>query len=558
MWSVSAMPFVDMLYIIGLAMTVSAASSVPWWRGAAIYQIYPLSFLDSDGDGYGDLEGVIRGLDHVARLGVDAIWLSPFYCSAFVDWGYDTTDHCDVDPRFGSLADFDRLLARAHALGLKVIVDQVWTYTSHLHPWFVQSRTSRDNPKRDWYLWADAQPDGTEPNNWRALFGGPAWEWEPRRRQYYMTHFMPAMPHLNLHNPAVQEALLAIGRFWLDRGVDGFRLDVANYLFVDAQLRDNPPSGATDFTLPVFAQAMKYDGSLPETLQFIERVRALVREYGDAYLVAELSTDDAARDLRDYTLDGRRCHSAYAHALGAYVSGSLATALDETLPRWAVGDNWPTMFLSNHDIVRGVTRCFGDDAPSAAARVLLSVLAATRGNLHIYQGDELGLPHGEVPFERLRDPEGIRQGPRGQRRDGARVPFPWRHDAPAAGFSAVEPWLPVDARHRTLALDRQRYDDDSTLAHAVRVLALRRAEPALRLGSQRTLGLTGPLLGIERSHAGRTVRFIANLGDGTQHVAGKDIAGFDAPLLRCEGAALNAEGLHLPPYASAFLMQTTA
>ena len=273
-----------------------------WWRGAVIYQIYPRSFADANGDGVGDLPGITSRLGYVADLGVDGIWLSPFFVSPMKDFGYDVADYCDVDPLFGTLADFDALLARAHRLSLKVIIDQVYSHSSDRHPWFIESRQSRDNPKADWYVWADARPDGTPPNNWLAVFGGPAWTWDTRRRQYYLHNFLPEQPDLNLHHPDVQEAVLQAAAFWLDRGVDGFRIDVANLFCHDRRLTDNPARPGPVQDRPYRMQRMLYNRGRPETLDFVARLRALLDRYPDRMAVAELaSSDDPLATMVEYT-----------------------------------------------------------------------------------------------------------------------------------------------------------------------------------------------------------------------------------------------------------------
>lgn len=488
-----------------------SSESNPWWLGASLYQIYPLSFADSNGDGWGDLPGITQRLDYVASLGVDGIWLSPFYEGTYADFGYDTTDQKAVDPRCGTLDDFDVLLAKAHRLDLKIIVDQVYTYTSSHHPWFQQSRRSKDDAKADWYVWADAKADGTPPNNWISIFGGPAWEWDRSRRQYYMTHFLPGMPHLHVQNPEVQDALLDIGRFWLDRGVDGFRLDVINLAMVDEELRDNPCSVATGISMPGYAQRMLHDRSLPENLAFVRRIRRLADGAPGRFLMGEVSEPDALSTAKQYTAGRELLHSAY-FVIGLEHSPLTAADLRRELGGWTeADDSWPTWAFSNHDVVRGLTRCGGRDGPPALARLLLAVLLTARGNALLYQGDELGLPDGQVPFERLRDPATRRFYPDHLQRDGARTPMPWQGGAPHAGFGTVEPWLPVGHGHAELAVDRQEADPRSTLAVARRLIALRRAEPALRTGSLRFLDLPEPLLGFERLNGARRIRCVFNV-----------------------------------------------
>ncbi|MGE3301744.1 MAG: alpha-amylase family glycosyl hydrolase [Hyphomonadaceae bacterium] len=481
-----------------------------WWRGAVIYQIYPRSFRDASSDGVGDLAGVVEKLDYIARLGADGVWLSPFFRSPMRDYGYDVSDYCDVDPLFGALADFDALIARAHELGLKVIIDQVYSHSSDEHPWFAESRESRDNPKADWYVWADAKPDGAPPNNWQALFGGPSWEWDARRRQYYLHNFLVSQPDLNVRNPAVQDALLAAARFWLDRGVDGFRLDVANFFVQDAALRDNPaiPHAAPP-ARPHEYQRHLYDRSQPETLTFLARFRALLDSYPDRFAVGEIEDEEPLLRQREYTDGPDRLHTAYSFfLLRAQDAGPAVfkTALDG----WSGARGWPAWSLSNHDVPRAATRLGGDDP--LRAKQLLALLLCLRGTAFLYQGEELGLPQADVPFEKLRDPEAIRFWPKGIGRDGARTPMPWLRRAPNAGFSAGEPWLPVDPRHAALAVDAQELDADSVLRAARALIALRRAHPALRTGAWRALAAPSPILLFERAGEGERLLCAFNLG----------------------------------------------
>ena len=339
-------------------MTVE--QDVPWWKGAAIYQIYPRSFRDTNGDGVGDLAGVTAGLDHVASLGVDAIWISPFFTSPMRDFGYDVADFCDVDPVFGTLADFDALIAKAHGLGLKVIVDQVYAHTSDLHPWFAESRDSADNPRADWYIWADPKPDGTPPCNWQSVFGGPAWTWDGRRRQYYLHTFLKEQPQLNVHNPAVQDALLDVTRFWLERGVDGFRLDALNHAMHDPLLRDNPPAPENGRvrTRPFDYQLKLYSQSQPGMVEFIERIRAVCDEYGVIHTVAEVGGDKAEEEMKAFTAGDRRLSSAYGFNF-LYSPDLTPAFVAETMAVWpgepgedGVPEGWPSWAFENHDALR--------------------------------------------------------------------------------------------------------------------------------------------------------------------------------------------------------------
>lgn len=480
-----------------------------WLRGAVIYQIYPRSFRDSNGDGVGDLKGAIEKLDHVAALGCDAVWLSPFFASPMKDYGYDVSDYAAVDPLFGTMADADALIARAHALGLKVIIDQVWSHSSDRHAWFAESRASRDNAKADWYVWADAKPDGSPPNNWQAMFGGPSWTWDARRRQYYLHNFLPEQPDLNVRNPAVQDALMDTARFWLDRGVDGLRLDVVNFLTHDAQLRDNPPSEHKRAPpRPHQFQRHLYDRTQPETLPFLARLRALLDRYG-AVAVGEIEDEEPLRVQRDYTDGPERLHTAYSFFL-LRARAMTPALIKDAMAQWEDARGWPSWSLSNHDVVRFPTRLAGDDPQRT--KLILALLLSLRGTAFLYQGDELGLPHAEVPFERLRDPEAIAFWPSGIGRDGARTPMPWARAAHMAGFTdAEDAWLPLDPRHRALAVDAQS-GDDSMLAFTRATIALRRASPALREGDFVARDAPEPVLAFERLARDERMLCLFNLG----------------------------------------------
>jgi len=495
-----------------------ASPSAPdWWRGAVIYQVYPRSYADTNGDGVGDLAGITEHLDHIASLGVDAVWISPFFTSPMKDFGYDVADYCDVDPVFGTLADFDRLIARAHALGLKIITDLVLAHTSDQHAWFRDSRQARTSPRADWYVWANARPDGAPPNNWQSVFAGPAWTWDARRGQYYLHNFLPEQPQLNLHNVAVQDALLDAARFWLDRGVDGFRFDAINFALHDPALTDNPPAPpGGKRSRPFDFQSHVHNQSQPQIPAFLARVRALMDQYPGRFSVAEVVGADAEPEMQAFTADDRHLNSAYGF------SYLYADALTPELVRRAnaawdgrPGQGWPSWAFSNHDAPRAVSRWSEGRDPVRFARMAMLLLLSLRGNAFIYQGEELGLPQGEVPFDRLVDPEAIANWPETLGRDGARTPMPWRADAPHAGFSTVEPWLPVDPRQPPLAADRQNTDETSILNLTRRLIALRRREPALRLGSLRFLDAPTPLLAFERRHGDDILTCVFNLGHET-------------------------------------------
>jgi len=488
-----------------------------WWRGAVIYQIYPRSFADANGDGVGDLVGITAHLDHVASLGVDAIWLSPFFQSPMKDFGYDVSDYCSVDPIFGSLEDFDALIARAHALGLKVVIDQVYSHTSDEHAWFTQSRSGREAAKADWYVWADARPDGTPPNNWQSVFGGPAWTWDARRCQYYLHNFLPGQPQLNGHNPAVQQALLDVARFWLDRGVDGFRLDAINFAMHDPALTDNPVAvdAGQPRTRSFDFQQHIHNQSHPDILNFLERLRALLDSYGTRFTVAEIGVGDVEREMKAFTAGNSLLNSAYSFIF------LNASALDPVLVREALdawrgdeGEGWPSWAFSNHDAPRHLSRWHQGQGRAAFARMALLLLMCLRGNVFLYQGEELGLPQADVPFDRLRDPDAITNWPQTLGRDGARTPMPWTSGAPHSGFSRVEPWLPVDPAQDPLAVDVQRADATSTLAFARLAVALRTAYPALRRGGLTFVDAPAPIVAFERVAEGERLLCVFNLGPG--------------------------------------------
>ena len=523
-----------------------------WWKGAVIYQVYPRSFLDTNGDGVGDLKGVTDALDYIARLGVDGIWLSPFFTSPMRDFGYDVADYYDVDPLFGTLADFDALLRHAHALGLKVIIDQVYSHTSDRHPWFRDSRSGRDGDKADWYVWADARPDGSPPNNWLSVFGGPAWSWDTQRRQYYLHNFLAEQPDLNFHDPAVQDAVLDVARFWLDRGVDGFRLDVANYYFHDAALRDNPPSGAADPSRPYHFQHHLHNRSRPETLDFLARLRTLIDGYDDRMTVAEIASAAPIERSIEYTQGDRHLHTAYNFLF--LDSGRLSAALIRSaLTGWHSRQAWPSWSFSNHDVPRVLTRWGGPDAGPDLAKLLIALLCSLRGTIFLYQGEELGLPQADVPFDKLRDPEAIRFWPDNLGRDGCRTPMPWRAGSAHAGFSSAHPWLPVDPRHDALAVDAQDGDPASTLTFTRGFLAFRRGLPALRHGQVVCHDTDEPVLLFERRLPDGAVLCGFNLSGSPARITPP--AGRSAVLEPGSGleATRDGDAIDIPAYGGFFL-----
>ena len=527
-----------------------------WWRGAVIYQIYPRSFQDTDGDGIGDLSGIIQRLDHVARLGADAIWISPFFRSPMLDFGYDVSDYRDVDPMFGSIRDFDALVERAHALNLKVLIDLVLSHTSASHPWFAESRISRDNGRADWYVWADPKPDGSPPNNWLSIFGGSAWEWDGARMQYYMHNFLAAQPDLNFHCPAVQDALLDVARFWLDKGVDGFRLDTVNFYVHDKALRDNPPLAAdarNENTAPAVNpynfQDHLYDKTRPENLDFLRRLRAVMEEYPAITSVGEVGESQRGMETqRDYTAGDDLLHMAYDFDfLGTvFPSGSRIREVLERFDR-IVTDGWASWAFSNHDVVRYPTRF---DLSVPARKLYAGLLMCMKGTICLYQGEELGLTEAYIRYEDLQDPYGKRFWPKFKGRDGCRTPMPWTTGV-NGGFSDARPWLPVAVEHRDMAVSLQDRDPGSTLNFYRAFLAFRRRHPSLAKGALDVRRADDAVLAMIRDGAKERLFCAFNLTDAAQRVSlpdGRWTILTDAPFVH----ATEGNDIILPPWQAAF------
>ncbi|MDY0748636.1 alpha-glucosidase family protein [Paucibacter sp. R3-3] len=549
-------------------------TSTDWWRSGVIYQVYPRSYADSNGDGIGDLPGITRKLDYIARLGVDAVWLSPFFKSPMKDFGYDVSDYCDVDPMFGTLDDFRELVAKARKLGLKVMIDQVLSHCSDQHPWFIESRSSRTNPKADWFVWADAKPDGNPPNNWLSVFGGSSWQWDTRRRQYYLHNFLTSQPDLNFHNPEVQQALLDSVKFWLDLGVNGLRLDAINFCYHDEKLRNNPGTGEPEAspgtapsTNPYSWQKHVYDRSRPDALKFLQRMRALTDQYPDATMVGEVGDESGMLMVAKYTADGDKLHMGYCFDLltedfNAPYIRSVIDKFQKAAPTPDKG--WACWAISNHDVKRVATRWAGQDP--RAERLAAALQLSLRGASCIYQGDELGLPEADVAFEDLQDPYGITMWPEFKGRDGCRTPFPWDADKDDLGFSGgkkvrklkkkAKPWLPVSPAHRALAVSEQEDDPDALLHHYRHLLKWRRNQPELMQGELALLPADGAVLAYVREHAGGRVLCAFNISDKPVKFAlpqGLKIAG----LLEDSGAtgakaAPKGEKISFEPYGALF------
>jgi alpha-glucosidase len=472
-----------------------------WWQDGVVYQIYPRSFMDSNGDGIGDLAGVIERLDYLNdgtpnSLGIDAIWFSPFYPSPMFDFGYDISDFRSIDPDFGTMADFDRLLAGAHKRGIRVILDFVPNHTSHLHPWFIESQRSKDDPKRDWYIWAppkhplkkrytnaDPPPRRFRPNNWQSIFGGPAWTFDEATQEYYYHHWLVQQTDVNWRNPELRKAMYDQMKFWLDKGVDGFRLDVINFIFKDKQLRSNPYCIGRR---PYDMQRHLYDKDLPENIEVAREMRRLIDSYGERMLVGEVSNDDPLVP-RSYYGDGRDGLSLvfYFHfANQSFAADAFRSALESwegALP----GGAWPTYFLSNHDRRRHIGRYKkGNDAETVArAKVAAMLLLSVRGTPFLYYGEEIGMRNLHIKRRDLKDPVGIRYWPVPVGRDPARTPMQW-DDTTSAGFSkSPDTWLSVNPNYRTINVTAQADDPDSLFSFYRRVIWRRKESPALMRGT---------------------------------------------------------------------------
>ncbi|WP_092061260.1 alpha-glucosidase family protein [Poseidonocella pacifica] len=528
-----------------------------WWRGAVVYQVYPRSFQDSNGDGIGDLSGIIHRMEYLRTLGVDAIWISPFFRSPMRDFGYDVSDYRDVDPMFGTLGDFDALVHRAHECGIRVIIDLVLSHTSSDHPWFKESRSGRDNSKSDWYVWADPKPDGTPPNNWLSIFGGSAWEWDGERMQYYLHNFLTEQPDLNFHNEDVQQQLLDVFRYWLDRGVDGFRLDTVNFYFHDQKLRDNPPLPPelqNDSTAPSINpynfQDHLHDKTQPENLEFLRKLRAVMDEYPAITSVGEVGESQRGMQVQaEYTKGHDHLHMCYGFD---FLSNAFPTParIAEVLERFDVEapDSWACWAFSNHDVVRHASRWnLGHELVRTYAAILMSL----RGTVCLYQGEELGLTEAYVPFEDLQDPYGKRFWPKFKGRDGCRTPMPWVQDNANGGFTDSKPWLPVAVEHLERAVTRQDADQNSTLTFYRNMIAFRNAHEPIRKGTIRFVERGPDMLSFVREYEGNRVFCAFNLSGKAQPL---DLP--EGDWMRDQGAPFTISeterGMHLPPYQAYF------
>jgi alpha-glucosidase len=482
-----------------------------WWQRGIIYQIYPLSYMDSNGDGYGDLPGIMSRLDYLQWLGVGAIWLSPIYPSPMADFGYDISDYTAIHPFFGSMADFDRLLAASHARGLKLILDFVPNHTSDRHPWFIESRSSRDSPKRNWYIWQDMGPDGEAPNNWLSFFGGSAWEWDEESGQYYYHAYLKEQPDLNWRNPEVQHAMFQVMRFWLDKGVDGFRLDALPHLLKDKDLRDNPPN--PDYqegeTYPYKRLLPVYDSNLPEIHVLLTRIRQVLDEYSARLLIGEIYLP--INELVNYygLSENEGINLPYNFQLiqlpwkAADIFAGI-NKYEASLPPFG----WPSWVLGNHDKSR-VTSRLGP----AQARIAAILLLTLRGTPTMYYGDELGMEDVPIPPDLARDPVQKHYPDKNYGRDPARTPMQWNAEK-QAGFSPVKTWLPLPDNYRQVNVERAKADPASLLNFYHRLIQLRQGEHAFRLGKYIPVTEENNILAFIREYEGKRWLVAVNMAHG--------------------------------------------
>ena len=527
-----------------------------WWRGAVTYQVYPRSFQDDNGDGVGDLQGIIRRLDHIADLGCDAVWLSPFFTSPMLDMGYDVSNYTDVDPVFGTLKDFDALIVRAHELGLKVIIDQVLNHCSNQHPFFAQSRTSRTGPKADWYIWVDARPDGTPPCNWLSVFGGPAFTWDARRKQYYMHSFLPQQPDFNYRNPEVVAYMEGVLRFWLDRGVDGFRFDTVNYFYKDALFRND----AADYVVKDYVDGNPYNmqyhlfsKNQPENLGWMERIRRVMDEYPGTATVGEMGESHHAIEMMgDYTAPCR-LHQCYSFEMMGH--DYSAAFFRKKISEFFTGapNGWPMWAFSNHDVMRHVSRWAKHGvSEEAVAKQAAALLLSFQGSICLWQGEELGQTNTELGLEELTDPQGINFWPEPIGRDNTRTPMVW-DGTHSGGFTTGRPWLPVKAPQLARNVAGQQGVEGSVLEFYRAMLALRKGSQALMAGKTVFHDLAEPLLAFTREAEGDALLCLFNLSAKAKTVT---VEGTLAPLSASIGGALSGHKLTLAPNAAVFLPVT--
>ncbi len=488
-------------------MAPHSPASVPWWESGVIYQVYPRSFQDSDGDGVGDLAGIEARLGHIASLGVDAIWLSPVFPSPMADFGYDVADYCGIEPMFGDLDGFDRLLAAVHTRGLKLILDFVPNHSSDQHPWFIASRSSRQDPKRDWYIWRDAAPGGGPPNNWISDFGGSAWQWDDSTGQYYLHAFLKEQPDLNWRNPALRAAMMDVLRFWMERGVDGFRIDVLWHIVKAEGLPDNPlnPAWMPDQT-ERDRVLQQHSTDQPEAHAISAEMRALANHYGARVLIGEIFLPNERHARWFGTQERPQVHLPFNFQLieNAWDAATLKQVIESyeaSLPAFG----WPNWVIGSHDAPRIAAR-----SGEAQARVAAMLLLTLRGTPTLYQGDEIGIGKVDIPPDRIRDPQHMRQPTLDIGRDRSRTPMPW-DASPNAGFTTGDPWLPINPDWPTRNVAAQNDDPGSMLNLYRFLLALRKSTPALSIGSYEAAEADEDVLAYERRCEGDRLLVMLNL-----------------------------------------------
>ena len=523
-----------------------------WWKESVIYQIYPRSFLDTSKNGCGDLRGIIQKLKYIKDLGVDAIWISPFFKSPMKDMGYDVSDYTSIDPLFGTIEDFDELIFSAHDLKLKVIIDQVLSHSSDQHPAFIDSKSSRSSKKSDWYIWADAKDDGSPPNNWLSVFGGPAWEWEPLRGQYYFHNFLSSQPDFNFHNQEVRDYILQSVKFWLDKGVDGFRLDTVNYYFHDQLLRDNPKSPIKFKNPPInpyFMQNQIHAINQDENLDFLNDLRELMDSYKGITSVGEVGDSHRGIEImKTYTRDSR-LHMAYSFKLlgGEFSASFIRETFNEFFDN--EDESWPCWSFSNHDVMRHLSR-WSKSEKQNFAKLTCALLLSLRGTPCLYQGEELGQVETELEFEELTDPPGIRYWPENKGRDGCRTPFVWSSNQKYGGFSEVKPWLPIKQKQKDRALDIQIKDHSSVYNFYREFLRFRKSSKSLRKGNQSFVGNDDNLLVFLREFEQEKVICLFNMSENSITLKGelelnsKDVFSFNTGLKK-DSVTLDEFGLIL-------------
>ena len=504
--------------------STNAKNNQEWWKSAVFYQIYPRSFYDSNNDGIGDLKGIIEKLDHLndgngGGLGVDAIWFSPFFPSPQADFGYDVSEYCDIDPNYGTIKDFDKLVDESHKRGIKIILDLVLNHTSDQHKWFKESRKNRKNEKSDWYVWADPKKGGKPPNNWLAVFGGSAWTFEPEREQYFLHNFLPEQPDLNWYNPGVRKELAKIVRFWMSKGADGFRLDTANYYAFDRKLRDNPKRPSITNSIedgqeanPLSKFITKFSKDRPENIEFIRFLRKIFDEKENITSIGEIGSSESLEKTlelgADYVKYGEGLHMAYTFAM---LNKSMNAEYFDHVVRFTeklIEDGWPCWSLSNHDCVRMMTRynCFGEK--DGFQQMMLLLLLSLRGTPIIYYGEEVDMEEYPISKKELRDPQGIYFWPKIKGRDGCRLPFPWDSKSINNGFNnGAEPWLPPK---NSFSLDQAKQNPYSTYHVLKEMIKIRKTYPALQYGDFRKILISGECYFFERKTKKQSLIVAAN------------------------------------------------